>query len=157
MDALTQGGHGAARPARRVFFIQLALLLYVAQLVLLGLRPYVPSWYARLHGSDLGGWNMYRYRIRSQVEAGVRGPDGAVMPFSHRSHLWHNRQLIGTPINTLSQDTLDAFARYLAGRPEVRGLAGDDATNGTVVLDVRFQRNDRPPEHLHSEWPLADD
>jgi hypothetical protein len=133
------------------FFV---LLLYLLQLFLLGFRPWIPPLYRALHGSDIGAWNMYKYRTQRQVTAQLRGAEATVVPLTWRQYIWHNRHLVGTPINQLTPSTLDAFSKFLARQPAVHALAGDVGRPWRVSLEVQIQRNAEAPVVVRSEYPL---
>jgi len=72
--------------------IGILFLLYTTLLIFLAVRPKISYLYNNfLSGSDIGGWNMYQYLLKTDVDVFVVSNNNDTTRINWEKHFYHNK------------------------------------------------------------------
>ena len=93
--------------------IGIIFFLYTALLILLSVRPKFSYLYNNLlPGSDIGGWNMYQYLLKTDVDVFVVSNNNDTTSINWEKHFYHNKFASSAHPNFL-YDHANRFLQFL--------------------------------------------
>ena len=66
------------------------IIIYLIYLliIILSIRPYIPQFYSKMYGIDVGGWVMYKYELVPTYSLYLES-DNEIINFDANNFIWH--------------------------------------------------------------------
>ncbi len=107
-------------------------------IVSLAIRPYIPSFYNKMYGIDVGGWVMYKYDLVSEYNLTLISDD-KIIDLNASQYIWHGS--FGSSAHPhYNKDAMRKFLDILSEKLVIKKIIDEDNVQ-KIIFKMKLTKN----------------